>query len=255
MQGRTGKDIDQIASLFGDQLNNDLAPLVAAAHELKTPLAVIGHLAAMLRDESQGLSASQQAAFLERIALSSDRMSRLVDGFTMSYRLRDERQMTLLGLEPVNIVHAAESVLHELSPLADQLDQTLKLKVAARHPLVVANADLLSSVMMNLVDNALKHNPPGSHVDVTLTGRDKMVRSAIHDNGTELSRHDLLTLQKRMGNEVQPLSGRAQSSGLGLYIAHQMAKAMGGSLGAICHRTSGATFFVDLQSSSQLSFL
>ncbi|HEX4662288.1 MAG TPA: HAMP domain-containing sensor histidine kinase [Candidatus Saccharimonadales bacterium] len=255
MQGKAGKDLDQIASLFGDQLNDDLAPLVAAAHELKTPLAVIGHLAAMLRDETQQLSTQQQDTYLQRIVLSSERMSRLVDGFTMSYRLKDERQMSLLGLEPVNIVHATESVLHELTPLAQQLDQTLTLRVAARQPLVVANANLLTSVMMNLIDNALKHNPRGSQVDVTLSGRDKMVRSAIHDNGMEISRHDLATLRNRMGSEVQPLSGRAHSSGLGLYIAHQMARAMGGTVGAICHRQQGATFYVDLQGSSQLSFL
>lgn len=255
MQGREGKRTDQISSFFGDQLSDEMAPLVAATHELKTPLAVIGHLAAMLRDESQQLSTAERDTYLERISLSAERMSRLVDGFTLSYRLNDERQLSLLGLEPVNIIHAVESVLHELDPLAKQLNQQLQLSVSARRPLVVANPDLLSSVMTNLVDNALKHNPSGSRVEVKLSGRDKMVRSAVHDNGIALSRHDLQTLKKRFGSELQPLSGRAHSSGLGLYIAHHMTRAMGGNLGAICHRASGATFFVDLQSSSQLSFL
>lgn len=254
MQGREGKD-DQISSLFGDQLADDIAPLVAAAHELKTPLAVIGHLAAMLGDDNQQLSQSERETYLQRISLSAERMSRLVDGFTLSYRLQSERQMSLLGLEPVNIVHAAESVLHEIDPLAKQLNQTVNLKVATRKSLVVANADLLGSVMTNLIDNALKHNPAGSQVEIKLTGRDKMIRSAIRDNGSSLSRHDLQTLKKRLGTEVQPLSGRSHSSGLGLYIAHQMTRAMGGQLGAICHRQTGATFFVDLQTSSQLSFL
>jgi signal transduction histidine kinase len=253
MKGRT-EDVS-VRELFGEQLDNDMAPLLAAAHELKTPLAVVAHLVASLRDTSTELTPELQTQYLERISLTTERMSRLVEGFTQAYRLGDERQLSLLGLEPVNVVQTTEDVLHELSPLARQLGQQIHFDARARQPLAIANKQLLTSVLINLVDNALKHNQPGSMVDLRIYQQGNHVRSSVRDNGAELSRKDLLTLRGRFGKELQPLSGRSHSSGLGLYIANQLTRAMGGQMGAVCHHKTGATFFVDLQRSTQLSLL
>jgi len=70
-----------------------------------------------------------------------------------------------------------------------------------------------------------------------------------------LSRHELRALRDQLGRQLQPLSGRAQSSGLGLYIAARLTRAMGGKLGVICHPVAGASFYADLQRSTQLSLL
>ncbi len=241
--------------LFGAALDDELAPLLAAAHELKTPLSVIAYLAASLSDESQQLTDAKKRNYIERISLSTERMSRLVEGFTQAYRLGDERQLNLLGLEPVNVVQVLEEAAHELQPLARQLDQKIELKIANGSSLAVANRQLLTSVMTNLIDNALKHNPANSQVDIGLIQQGQYLRASVKDNGQELSRHDLQRLRGSFGKELQPLSGRSHSSGLGLYIAAQLTKAMGGNLGAICHHRSGATFYADLQRSTQLSLV
>jgi len=255
MKGNQTAD-DAVGHLFGERLEADVAPLLAAAHELKTPLAVIAYLAAALRDPSQALSDSERQTYLERISLSTERMSRLVEGFTQAYRLgSDHNQLSLLGLEPVNVMVVCEEVAHELQPLARQLDQTLIVHSRARSPLAVANRQLLTSVLMNLLDNAIKHNPPRSVVNLQVMTHGRHVRSSIQDNGAEISRHDLLRLRGRFGKELQPLSGRSHSSGLGLYIAAQLSRAMGGQLGAICHHKVGATFFADLERSAQLSLV
>jgi K+-sensing histidine kinase KdpD len=61
-------------------------------------------------------------------------------------------------------------------------------------------------------------------------------------------------LQSHLGSGAQALHARPQSSGLGLYIASQFAEAMHGRIGAIRHR-DGATFYVDINDSTQLSLL
>lgn len=245
------------ADLFGDKLSDDLAPLVAAAHELKTPLSVVAYLAAALRDPGSELSDDGKDNYLERITLATERMSRLVEGFTQAYRLGtdDGRQLSLIGLEPVNITSVSEEVAHELEPLARQLDQTITLDIRTRSNLAVANRQLLTSVMVNLMDNALKHNQPGSQVVVHIAQHGDFLRTGVQDNGVSVTRRDLQRLRGRFGKELQPLTGRSHSSGLGLYIAAQLTRAMGGNLGAICHHKTGTTFYADLQRSTQLSFL
>jgi K+-sensing histidine kinase KdpD len=61
-------------------------------------------------------------------------------------------------------------------------------------------------------------------------------------------------LQSNLGTGAQTLHARPQSSGLGLFVAGQFASAMKGQIGATRHH-DGATFYVDLMASSQLSLL
>jgi len=81
-----------------------------------------------------------------------------------------------------------------------------------------------------------------------------MVRVGIRDYGPALSSDMWRQLQKKLKHSPQTIHARPQSSGLGLFIASQFAEAMQGSIGATRHR-DGATFYVELQASRQLSLL
>lgn len=230
--------------------------LVAAAHELKTPLSIIAHLAAAIDDESLGLTPGERHVALERIRLSADRTLRLVQGLTTAYRLGESNQLAFrFELEPLNIGQVCEEVAHEIVPYAAQHRQTLNLLNGVRRTqLVVANNELLRSVLFNLMDNAIKHNPPQTTVDVSLRKRHERVRVCVQDNGPGFNRGDFAALRSHLGKQLLPLGGRSSSSGLGLYIASQMATAMGGQLGVGTTKT-GADFHIDLLQSNQLSFI
>lgn len=230
--------------------------LVAAAHELKTPLSIIAHLASAVEDESLGLTPSERRVALERIRLSADRTLRLVQGLTTAYRLDEGNQLAFkFELEPLNISQVCEEVAHEIVPFAAQHGQTLSVFNGVRRTqLVVANNELLRSVLFNLMDNAIKHNPPQTTVGMTLRKRQDRIRICVQDSGPGFNRGDFATLRNHLGKQLMPLAGRSSSSGLGLYIASQMATAMGGRLGVGTTRT-GADFHVDLLQSNQLSFI
>ena len=89
--------------------------------------------------------------------------------------------------------------------------------------LAVANRDLLRRIMLNFGDNALP--------------KDAWKR-----------------LQQSLGTDTQVLHSRPQSSGLGLYVAGQFADLMHGRIGATRHK-DGATFYVEIDASTQLSLL
>lgn len=236
--------------------NTSLDELVAAAHELKTPLSIIVQLAAAVSDPSLGLDQHQQQITLERIRLSAERTLRLVSGLTTAYRLDDNDQLSFgFELEPLNIIQICEEAVHEILPFAAHHGQTLNLHIGVRRTqLVVGNSELLKSVLFNLMDNAIKHNPAETVVDVCLRKRSDIVRVCVRDSGPGFKKGDLTALRQHLGRQLQPFHGRAQSSGLGLYIASQMAASMGGSLG-VGSTKIGADFHVDLLQSKQLSFL
>lgn len=228
--------------------------VIAAAHELKSPLTVISYIAQMLADESLGLSDSERAAQVRRLQLVSQRTLRLVQHLTVSYRLSQDSQLAFsFNLEPINMREVCEQALHELTPYAREYGQALELHASRHCPhLAVANREVAYDIVINLVDNAIRHNPPKGRVVVRPQCQSNHVRLYVSDNGIPIQEADLARMRRILGREPQPLKGHAGTSGLGLFIVGQLAQAMGGTLGMGRAKT-GMTFFVDLMRSRQLS--
>lgn len=238
---------------FQNPLGGQPAIIAAAAHELKTPLTLISYLAQMLSDENLGLSDTDRLRYVQRLQLVSQRTLRLVQHLTLCYRLEDEAQLAFkFALEPVNMREVCETALHEMSPLAKESDQVLQLAKAARSPIAIVNRDIMYDMVINLVENAIKHNPAGSKVDVRAAVCGQQVRLAVRDDGVAIARGELIRLRQNLGAMPQPLTGHSGTSGLGLYIVQQLASAMGGTLG-VGKAGQGTAFFVDVARSRQLS--
>lgn len=227
----------------------ELSSLTAAAHELKAPLALVRQLALALE---AGEATDEQRRLLQRITLTSERALRLTGDVTRSARLQD----ALFDLEPINPEQMCRDVVAELSPLFEAHGRTLELARKTHPLLLVANRDLLRRILMNFSDNALHYSEPGTAVELQIQALKKagMVRIGVRDYGPALSSDFWRTLEKKLARGPQALHARPQSSGLGLFIASQFASAMNGSIGAVRHR-DGATFYVELHASRQLSLL
>lgn len=228
--------------------------LVAAAHELKAPLVLMRHLAQSLSTSELKGSLGQQRDYLERLQLTAERSLRLVQQLTLSYRLDTDQLPFAFAVEPLNINKVCAEAVHELLPYAKHHGQQLRVSGGSCPHLVLANRDVLHDIVVNLVDNAIQHNPNGEWVEVGAQCRGEHVRLAVRDSGGGVLPSELTRLKQHIGKQPQPLSGRAGTSGLGLYIVQQFAQAMGGALG-VGRATNGTTIFVDLLRSRQLSLL
>lgn len=217
--------------------------LVAAAHELKSPLVLLRQFAYMLEGD---VSEAERAIVLQRMTLTTDRALRLTTNLTKSARLDD----ALIELEPVNLRQLVEDVAQELSPLYTAHDKNLHVSRARRLPLVVAQRELLHQSLANLVDNALHYSADSVHVHMRRRGADT-VRVGIRDYGTPVS--SAVLKRMRLGTP-QSMHARPQSSGLGLYLAAQFAACMHATVGVVRHR-DGNTFYIDMPVSEQLSLL
>lgn len=232
------------------KLSPQLSPILAAAHELKSPLVLVRQLALQLQDD--GLQASKKIKLLNQIALTSERALRLTSDLTKASRLEDG----LFDLEPINPEQICRDVASELTPLFEAYGRKLAVK-GHKHPLLlVANRDLLRRILLGFSDNALRYSGENAAVELQIQAFKKagVVRIGVRDFGPALSADMWRKLKQKLNNAPQSVHGRPESSGLGLYIASQFASVMNGRIGAVRHK-DGATFYVEMQASMQLSLV
>lgn len=229
----------------------DVAPFtVAAAHELKAPLALIRQLSLSLSQADYSPSERQQ--IIQQIILTSERGLRLTEDLTRTTRLED----SLFELEPLNPRQLCEEVAHELTPLFKAKNKEIQVAGSKRPLLAVGNQDLLRRILINFSDNALQYASADAPVVIQTSSllKGEYIRLGVRDYGPAVPSDVWQRLKYRLGAAPQALQNRPASSGLGLYIAGQFADVMNGSIGATRHR-NGATFYVDLLASRQLKLL
>jgi len=236
--------------LFDGPFTDGLSSLVAAAHELKSPLALVRQLSLTLEDGN--ITDDERHRMLRQISLTSERGLRLTSDLTKVARLND----ALFELEPINPRQLCEDIINELSPIFTAHNRNIKL-ISRKHPLLlVANRDLLRRIIINFSDNALHHadNKSTLQIQIGSLNAGKTIRLGVRDYGPAISNGMMQSLKSKLAIAPMPIQARPQSSGLGLYIASQFADIMNGKIGVTRHH-DGATFYVDLQASSQLSLL
>ena len=215
------------------------------AHELKAPLALVRQLALSLDyAETTGERKKIQTQMVE----VSDRALRQVQDLTKISRLQDG----LFTMEPVAVRGVCDEVTRELMYLFRFNNRELKIHYANRARLVVANRELLSSVVYNFCLNAMQYSEEKTRSELTLQDKGDRVRIAVRDFGPQLPREVWRSLQKGWIEQPTSIAMRPGSSGLGLYIASKFSQYMKANVGAVRHR-DGTSFFVELPVSRQMA--
>jgi signal transduction histidine kinase len=222
--------------------------IIAAAHELKTPLVLLRQLSLQLAETTDE---SRKTEIICRMRLTSERSLRLVDNLTRAARLDD----AMFEMEPIQLSSICYDVIDEMQPLSRALDQNFCIRTGRKSVVAVANRDLLRSLLVGLIDNALQYNQPGGDIVISAGSRDGRAVVSVRDNGPIMDLAEFRKLAQSIGLRAMPMSARPLSSGLGLMIAGAFANAMGGGLNLSRHHRGGVTFRADLPVSSQLSLL
>ncbi len=209
-----------------------------AAHELKTPTALVRQLALELRAQA---SDERERRLIDQIILTSERSLRLTGNLTKTARLGN----TMVELEPVNAQQMCEEVAQEIWPLYKAHGRQLDVRMRKHAPLVIANRDLLRRVLLNFADNALYYGDDTSNVTLGVRRHGETVEIGLRDKGPVLPSRK---------NTLSTLTGRPSSSGIGLAISREFAGVMQSTVGTTRHR-DGMTFYIAMKESSQLALL
>lgn len=207
-----------------------------ASHELRTPLTSILvnlELLAEVLDGERG-DAAQSAL------RSSRRMRRLVADLLLLARADARRQ---LPREPTDVGQVLVDAAAELGPMANAHELT----VAVAPALVQGTRDELHRLALNLMENALRHTPLGTHVHGAVAVVDDEVVLTVEDDGPGVPRE----LRDRVFERfVRGHGDSGSSSGLGLSIVRAVAESHGGSV-ELQDAQPGARFVVRLPRSPE----
>jgi len=213
-------------------LDRQRAFVADASHELRTPLTSVLANLELLADALDGEERQAAASALR----SSRRMRRLVADLLLLAR-SDSGQERRLG--PVDLAGVAVDAVSEAGVLsADHV-----VDVVAEPGLVVEGArDELHRVVLNLVENAINHTPPGTHIEVRVSASADRVDLTVQDDGPGVPPE----LRDRMFERFVRSSGdRGGSTGLGLAIVRAVTEAHGGDV-RLEDAEPGARFVVSL---------
>lgn len=238
MAGRESSDAD-----FGG-----LPSVLVAAHELKTPLSLIRQLALMLGDDLT--SEVDKKQIQQRIVQTSEQALQLTVDLANSANLTP----SLFPLEPVNPLAICQQMAAETRFNAVLYGRKISWPRSGRNNrLILANRTLLGRILANFLNNALKYTEDDSEIKVSVKAVGGAVRLSVRDFGPMMSLKEYRRLLDEM-DVRKTVRTRPESSGLGIYVASQFARAINGQIGLIRHR-DGLTFYVDMPISRQLSLL
>ena len=229
---RNLQEIDQIYTNFA----------LAVSHELRTPLTLISGYAQQLLLRWGNTDEERRYAMVEKINVSSHRLSRLIDDMLLITDVE-------VGDLPLHVKSVAlhEIVTEALDDLRDRCPRGLPaIEVCDAEAWVLADGFRLEQVLICLLDNAVKHSPPQATVTVAWTREGDDVVIAVCDQGAGFDPADTARLFTRFGR-VQSTMGQSHGGvGLGLYIARRLTEAMNGRIWADSTRGAGSSFYVAL---------
>lgn len=209
----------------------------AAAHELKTPLAVLRAHAEALRED---IAPEKRDQYLDVVLSESDRMSALVGSLLELARTEAK------GVAKKEPVELAALVREVFAPLALPLEQKhLQLQLELEEVSLSGDRARLEEAVENLASNALRHADSGGTVQVSLEKLGHRARLTVYNDGPNIPSEDLSRLWEPFYRADPSRSRDSGGTGLGLAIVWKTVEAHGGRCWAE-NRPVGVAFVLEL---------
>jgi two-component system OmpR family sensor kinase len=243
-------EVRQLAAAFNDMVRHVQASrqsqrdfVANVSHELKTPLTSIQGFAQAILDGTASEPASRRHA-AEVIYDEADRLRRMVEDLLDLARL--DAGQAALSFAVVDLPMLLETVGERFDPPAREKGVGLSQHSEGLPPLV-ADGDRLAQVFTNLIDNALKHTPPGGQVRVVGHAAGDWITVQVEDTGEGIPPDKLTRIFERFYQADRSRRGGAgRGVGLGLAISREILAAHGGTLTAESTPGAGSCFTVRL---------
>jgi signal transduction histidine kinase len=220
------------------------ALLGMAAHDLRSPLAVVQGFVELVQDGLAGPITARQREIFAVVRRACQTMVALIDSLLDVSAIEAGR----LSLEPREVELAP--LLREQAMLGGMLAERKGIQVEVELDPELDRAVLdphrVGQILANLISNAVKYSHPGSRIILSGRRLKDEVEIAVRDQGQGIPADDLPQLFRSYGRgSVRPTSGE-KSTGLGLAIVRRMVEAHGGTVGVESTVGEGTTFKVRL---------
>jgi signal transduction histidine kinase len=262
---KANRELKEVDRLKSDFLSN-------VSHELRTPLTSIRSFTEILLDSPTVVSPEEQTEFLNIIADQTDRLTRLIGDLLDLSRIEAGEfhcELEAVPLQQFILAPAMETMRRVVKDKGVDLVTEFEEEL----PPVLADADRLSQVLMNLVDNAMKFTKRGGRLELSTYTSEERVPAALveggffgiaadtpeqgtyvivslRDTGCGIPIEDRQRIFEKFGQVGNVLTSKPQGTGLGLAICGNILAQHGGAIWVDSEVGQGSTFSVSIPVSS-----
>ena len=213
-----------------------------ASHELKTPLSAMKILLETLLYQ-EAYDPDMTREFLGDINREIDRLNAIVGDLLTLVHIDSGRMQ--LKPELLKLDELVYDTARRLRPLAEKRD--IRLEVTVKDKIeTTGDAQKLSQVFYNLMDNAIKYTPEGGFVKAEISRNGRMARVTVADSGIGIPKADLIHVFDRFYRVDKARARATGGTGLGLSIVKQIVMLHEGTINVTSEEEVGSTFTVEL---------
>lgn len=240
---RTKDEVQALALAFNATLERLAAAFARqrrftadASHELRTPVTAILGQAELALNRPRTPEAYQDS--LGRIAEEAERMQRLIG--RMLELARAEGGQPILNFAPADVAALLRTLTETLAVQAEAKQVDLELRAPAS-AVITTDADSLTQILLNLLENAIAYTDHGLVV-VALTLQEDAISITVADSGPGIAPEQLDAIFEPFFRADPSRQRQSGGVGLGLALAHELTRLLGGQLSAANRAEGGAVF-------------
>jgi len=210
------------------------------SHELKTPISVIKAQIEEAIDSEKKLTSDQKNILLT-IKKQIEQMNQLVSQMLLLAKVDGKNIKPDKEEFDLNVV--VDAVIEEMNNLASEKNISIKKEIREGQEFrMKADLSLITQLLLNLIDNALKYSKDSGKIKIILTKLDGFYRLNIIDNGIGIAEEDLDDIFKRFYRVDKSRSREYGGTGLGLSICSWIVKIHGGEINIKSSLKKGSNF-------------
>jgi two-component system phosphate regulon sensor histidine kinase PhoR len=214
-----------------------------ATHELRTPLANIKAYAETLA-LADVIDVEQQKQFLNTINSEASRLARFVDDLLSVSSM--ELGSLSLNKQVTDLGRMFNEVLTKIRPQVLEKDLTLEVVLPEKLPEPVLDKDKISTVLVNLLGNAVKYTPEAGRVTFRVNVTDQHVEISVEDTGVGIAESEVAKVFDKFFRSSDPRVQKETGTGLGLALSQEVVRLHGGRISVESEIDKGSTFSVVL---------
>jgi signal transduction histidine kinase len=227
-----------------DKMKSEFISL--ASHQLRTPLTAVSVYTQMLADGYEGKVTPEQRESLDIIMKSVRRMNRLISALLDISKLETGKiNVNQTHIDLKDVLHAT---MQELEQDAFNKDIKIIYDIPGSSFTLSTDALLVGEIFSNLVSNAIKYTPRQGKLRLSLKERKGAYVFCVKDNGYGIPAEFQNKIFRKFSRAANAESVDTSGSGLGLYMAKEIASILGGKLWFKSTENKGTSFYFSLPS-------
>ena len=214
-----------------------------ASHQLRTPMTGIRWVVERILKKETKLTARGKE-YLRDIEKSTTRLSQLIDALLNVSRL-DSARVSIIP-EPIELVGVLKGYFDECRPLIDKKQLKFTFKSKLQKLPIESDRSALRNIIQSVVSNAIEYTPEAGKITVSLEKAANTFTVAVADTGIGIPKEAQRTIFEKFVRAANAQLVKTDGTGLGLYIAREATKFLGGKIWFESEENKGTTFFVTL---------